>query len=403
MRRLLDSDLELVVQSGFMYVPLLLDPAIEREIDAPRKGNNLITVNGRRFIKTLSLQSLVENYEKIDTESYEQLRGSCLQKYCHPSGLGGISISGMLRTILFDVMPHFIRRSKGLERRRRSEGEILGLIREKINIPGRYYEDATKFVDRGVLLAVLDELQGQGARIEPPKDGLIEGRTLREWLLKAMELKIVEREKDRLRQTLQEREQFVEAERKDIATLLYIAEKGSLEIDGFGFSRMGLTDEYLIYKHTGEYALKDFYGRIYLFPDCRVAVSTIVPLRPLVIDTYKHPFLEGHDSGQHICLRHFSRSREFTAANAMKALEEGINALLYGYSSRRRNGYHSLDRITGYIGTVDFDDSIMSEHDDDPMIPTRRVRIVNFDGYRVSKDHPQIASGQVEITNNYTP
>ncbi|MGI0015460.1 MAG: hypothetical protein ACREBU_18745, partial [Nitrososphaera sp.] len=288
MRRLLDSDLELVVQSGFMYVPLLLDPAIEREIDAPRKGNNLITVNGRRFIKTLSLQSLVENYEKIDTESYEQLRGSCLQKYCHPSGLGGISISGMLRTILFDVMPHFIRRSKGLERRRRSEGEILGLIREKINIPGRYYEDATKFVDRGVLLAVLDELQGQGARIEPPKDGLIEGRTLREWLLKAMELKIVEREKDRLRQTLQEREQFVEAERKDIATLLYIAEKGSLEIDGFGFSRMGLTDEYLIYKHTGEYALKDFYGRIYLFPDCRVAVSTIVPLRPLVIDTYKH-------------------------------------------------------------------------------------------------------------------
>ena len=91
--------------------------------------------------------------------------------------------------------------------------------------------------------------------------------------------------------------------------LLYISEKGSLEIDGFGFSRMGMTDEYVIYKHTGEYALKDYYGRIYLFPDCRVAVSTIVPLKPVVLDTYKHPFLEGHDAGQPICLRGFNPPR----------------------------------------------------------------------------------------------
>ena len=401
MRRLLDSDLEIVVESGFMYLPVLFDPTIEREIHAPGKRNNLLKVNGKLFTKTLSLQSLVQNYEKLDPESYEQLRSASLQKYCDTRGLSGISVSAKVRTILFGVMPHFLRRNKGLERRRRSEEEILALIREKINIPRRYYENATKFLDPDGLLAVLGNLEGQGAI--PLKDGLISAGELRDWLRKAVEVKIVDREKHPLRQALREREQFGEAERKDIATLLYIAEKGSLEIAGFGFSRMGLTDEYLIYKHTGEYALKDFYGRIYLFPDCKVAVSTIIPLRPLVIDTYKHPFLEEHDSGQHICLRHFSAAREFTGANAIKALEEGINALLYGYSSRRRNGYHSLDRITAPVRTVDVDDYIMPDHGDYPVVRTRQVRTLDFDEYRVPRDHPKIGSGQVEITNNYTP
>lgn len=402
MRQLLDCDLEFVVESGFMYLPLLFDPAIEQEIQAPRKRDDLIKVDGRFFVRTVSLRSLVENYQKINPDSYEQLRSSCLEKYCHPRGLSGISISENLRTILFGVLPHFIRRSKGLGRRGRTEEEILELIRGKINIPRRYYEDAMKLLDRDALVAVLDDLEGQGRRTDRPKDGRISAGKLREWLLKALEVQIVEGEKERLRHTLREREQFAAARRKDIATLLYIGEKGSLEIDGFGFCRIGMRDEYLIYKHTGEYALKDFYGRIYLFPDCRVAVSTNIALRPLVIDTYKHPFLEGHDSGQHICLRHFSSPREFTAANAIKAMEEGINALLYGYSSRRRNGYHSLDRMTRHVRTVDSDDYIMPEHEDYPVISTRHVRAVNFDDFRVSGDHPRIASGQVEITNNHT-
>ena len=158
-----------------------------------------------------------------------------------------------------------------------------------------------------------------------------------------------------------------------------------------------------LHKHTGEYALKDFYGRPYLFPDCRIAVSTVVPLKPFVIERYKHPFLEGHDAGQPICLRHLSRSRVFTPANVINALEEGMNALLYGYNSRRRNGYHSLDRITRPVRTVDFDDDIMAADDDEPMIRTRPMRSVHFEDYRISRDHPKIASGWVEITNHHTP
>jgi len=401
MRQLLDSDLELVVESGFIHLPLLFDPAIEREIHTLLKPNTLIQVDGRHFIKTLSLQSLVKNYEKIDTDSYEQLRSTCLQKY-HPT-LGVSGISEKLRAILFQVMPHFTRRKKSLERRRLTEEEVLDLIGEKINIPARYYKDATKFLDTVSLRGVLTDLEEQGATIDPPRDGPISARKLQEWLLQALELKIVDNEKGRLREVLREREQFVEQQRKYTAILLYIADKGALEIDSFGFSRMGLTDEYLIYKHTGEYALRDFYGRIYLFPDCRVGVSTAGSLRPVVIDTYKHPFLEGYDSGQAICLRDFSPPRVFTAADVIKALEEGINALLYSYSSRRRNGYHSLDRITRHVETDDFDDLVVPEHGDDPLIPRRRVRVVTFDDYRISKDHPKIVSGQVQITNDYTP
>lgn len=402
MRQLLDSDLELVVESGFIYVPLLLDPAIEREIHTLPKPDTLIQGDGKLFIKTLSLQSVVENYEKIDTDVYEQLRNACQQKYRHALGLNGILISEKLRTILFHVMPHFIRRHKSLERKRRSEEEILDLIGERIKLAARYHEDAAKILDTDSLREALHDLGEQRATIDPLRDGLISARKLREWLLQTLELKIVDNERGILREALQEREQLSKTQRKYLAMLLYIAEKGSLEIDGFGFFRMGMTDEYIIYKHTGEYALQDYYGRNYLFPDCRVGVSTIVPLKPVVLDTYKHPFLEGCDSRQPICLRGYSPPKVFTAANAINALQEGMNALLYGYSSRRRNGYHSLDRTTRYVGTIDSDDSIIPE-EDYPVISTRYVRTVNFDDYRVTSDHPKIASGQVEITNNYTP
>lgn len=440
MRQLLDSNLELVVQSGFIYAPLLFDPAIESEIRLPRKANVLMEVDGKLFVKTLSLQSLVENYEKLHQDSYEQLRSACLKHY-HLPDLSRIPVDGKLRTILFHIMPHFMRRKKDLvvhrrsfeetvtstlplqgegvergvkrgqgthqnqhggvlERRRPSEEEILEVIGERIPIPARYYKEADKFLDTDSLRGALQALEKQRATVDPPGDGLISASKLHEWVLKALEAKIVDREKGRLRQAL--RGSFVETQRKSIAILLYIVEKGALEIDGFGFSRIGLTDDYLIYKHTGEFALKDFYGRLYLFPDCRVAVSTIPPFKPFVIDLYKHPFLEGYEARQEICLRHFNPPRVFTAANVIKALEEGLNAFLYGYSSRRRNGYHSLDRITTHLWTVDSDDPLPPDYGDYPVIRTRRVRPIDFEDYRIPRDHPKIASGQVAITNNYT-
>jgi hypothetical protein len=138
--------------------------------------------------------------------------------------------------------------------------------------------------------------------------------------------------------------------------MLYIADTGAMEIDGFGFTKSNDNRGYLVYKRTGEYILKDYYARSYLFPDCSVAVSTAGPLRPIVIETYKHPFLYDYDSGQEICMRSFNPPKQFTVNNAITVLEEGINALLYGYDSRRRNGIHSLDHRRVHVKGIEFDD-----------------------------------------------
>ncbi len=197
--------------------------------------------------------------------------------------------------------------------------------------------------------------------VEPPREGRVTGKALRRWLHQALEVQIVNRERVRLEQELRERERIGESKRNHIATLLYLAEKGSFELDGFGFSRIGSRDDYLIYKRTGEYVLKDYYDRNYLFPDCRVGVSTAGPLRPLVVESYKHPFLVGHAPRQEICVRGYNWPDEFTADNIIRILEEGINALLYGYDARRRNGYHSLDPTLYYVKTIEFVDYRVSK------------------------------------------
>lgn len=326
----------------------------------------------------------------------------CLQKSSGTLGLGNLSLSEKLRMIVFGVMPYFLRRSRSFERRKLSEDEILDLIVEKVRIPKRYYDQATRFLDAEPLRSLLDDLAERRTRIDPPEDGMMPARQLREWLVKALEVKILNREKERLEQILFYADQCGETQKKYVALLLYIAEEGNLEVDGFGFSRMGLSQEYLMYKHTGEFALKDFYGRIYLFPDCKVGVSTIPPLRPIVIDPYKHPFLEGDGPGQAICLRRSTLPRVFTAGDAIVALEEGINALLYGYSGRRRNGYHSLDRLKPTMPPAEGNDDTRDEHVEDPLIPRGYVAIVRFEDCRISSDHPKIASGQVEVTNQHT-
>jgi hypothetical protein len=53
----------------------------------------------------------------------------------------------------------------------------------------------------------------------------------------------------------------------------------------------------------------------------------------------------------------------FSGENVIHLLEEGINALIYGYDGRRRNGYHSLDPVRQYVKTVEFEDYKISKVD----------------------------------------
>jgi len=154
-----------------------------------------------------------------------------------------------------------------------------------------------------------------------------------------------------------------------------LAHKGSLELDGFGFTRLKRTPGYRIYKRTGPYVLQDYYRRLYFFQDCRVAITTVGRLRPVVVDHYKHPFLRRHGPGQQICMGPENQNLLFSAQNAIRVLEEGINTLLYSYDTRRRRGYHRLDVLPGMMRLVDFED------------------------YRIPPDHPLLVSGQVEVKN----
>jgi hypothetical protein len=403
MKGLLESDLELVVRSGFIYLPLLFDPSVATEIEG-NVGNHLVArAAGRHFVRTMSLQSLVGCYEALWPKSYEELRRSNLRRFSGDFSPTAPAVSERLRTILFSVMPHFVKRGNGLDRRKLTERELLGFIGGRIGIPAGSCDPAGNGFDPGFLRQILADLTLHQPAVEPPAEGPIPARALGDWLSKALEAKILEEERARLTRILNEQEALGADATYRMRILLHIAEKGGLEIDDFGFCRTGAGDDYLIYKHTGEYALRDYYGRLYLFPDCRVAVFTGGTLKPFVVESYKHPFLEGHDSGQEICLRHRTSTTGFSGAAVVEALEEGINALLYGYSSRRRNGYHSLEGIPKRTGAPGFGDPRLAEPTDDPVRPKRHILDVDFEDYRIRGDHAKISSRQVAITNNDLP
>jgi hypothetical protein len=389
--QLMDSDLEVVVVNNFLYLPLLFDPSIVAEIQAagsstgqraPRGsplGDALLQVNGRHFIKTLSLPALLEHFEHLHPDAYNHLRDVFLQ-----NNLGfilnreEITLDNKLQIIVFHIMPHFIRREESILGRKKPDNkELLEFIGEKIDLPGKYKQRLRRLSDPELsrkLLAYVDNLV---VKLDPIRDGRIAAADLCQWFYQAITERIWQKEKDRLQQKIAQGEQLSQHHWQKAGVLLYLAQKGALEIEGFGFSRIGKTREYVIYKRTGEYALKDFYGRLYLFPDCRVAISTAGRLKPVVLEKYKHPFLRRHAARQDICLKHFPASQAFTAGAAITALEEGVNALFYGYNCRRRNGYHSLDRLP------------------------QEERLVDFEDYRVGPDHPKISSGEVEIKNAY--
>jgi len=366
--RLLQSDLQLVVRSGFLYLPLLCDPNIVREIVyEPTRGGSaerLIEVVGKYFIKSVSIQSILTRMERIDNDYYGQVQRECLRKFPVSRALEGISPDSKLMTLLLKVMPYFIRKHRGFVRKRLRDEEFLDFLGDRIDIPQSFREQADEYLDSEPLLQRLNDLERLEPKVEPLHDGPISVEVLGRWLHEALEMQIVDKEIARLKKRLRDRERLTEAQRNHFCTLMYIAEKGAVEIDGFGLYRIGSGDDYLVYKRTGEYILKDYYARSYLFPDCRVAVLTMKPFRPMVLELYKHPFLRGYTAKQEICMKDFKSPDEFTADNIIRILEEGINALLYGYDARRRNGYHSLDRTLHYVKTIEFEDYRIN--DDEP-------------------------------------
>jgi hypothetical protein len=386
LQQLLNSNLEVLVAGDFLYLPLLLDPSIAQEIQGletpaghhgPAAPNQLIVVNGQRFIKTLSLSSLVAAFEKLHPQVHARLREELLgKKLGFPPDHAQSSPDSTLKAIVLEVMPHFLRRKNPLAPKKSiSRQEMLALIYQEIDFSADDADGNGRLADAGFFGNMLGQLEQYPAHPAVLEEGIMGMDRVHRWLRRLLQNKIVADEKARLARRIKERERFQGADARESALLLHLQDRGALEIGGVGFTRMGASRDYCLYKRTGEYALKDYFGRVYIFPDCRVAVYTSRRLKPVVLEKYKHPLLRRHAAGQHICLPNFQPPAEFTPAGAVAALEEGLNALFYGYNYRRRNGYHSLDRLP------------------------RQERLVDFEDHRVEPDDPRIASGKVEVKN----
>ncbi|MBW2070083.1 MAG: hypothetical protein JRI89_02400 [Deltaproteobacteria bacterium] len=383
MAKLLANNGPFVVQQGVLYVPLLFDPEVQKEATVLAESGSeeslpvVLQVAGQLFVRSVTLESLVRQYGRLYPDSYHRLRTGLLDSKVNSWVRDAFGPDDKLQTIIFQIMPHFVGRRKGLHRRTLNSEEILALLAERLSVPASYYREAERYRDDNSLQTLLESFADTYSQDHYPADGLMEAKELQDWLEAASKVQFRVAEKYRLQKEVAEREKLAKLDKKYVALLLYIADKGSCSLDDFGLFREGRAGDYHVYVHTGEYALKDYYGRLYLFPDCRVAVSTSGTPRPYVLDRYKHPFLFRHAAKQEICMKQFTPATEFSAQNVIRSLELGLLALYHGYNPRRRNGYHSLDRVTTY------------------------VRIVNFDDYRIPADHPKIISGEVEVKNEY--
>jgi hypothetical protein len=388
MWQLFVSETEVLIHRGFFYLPLLLDPQIKAELDnltgsgaPPLPGTiqtlseNLTAAAGAYFVKSLSLNSLVENYPAVFPEEYERERLS-LRSQVFPGALSFQPLlDHRLRTILFDILPHFLS-----SRRHGRVGPVPVLKYLAARVPRS--PGQTEFYNR--LRERQLSIQQVLLRLKPlerppasPWGCYQHGQDLAGWLRQALQARIVTQEIRHWQKELSQVQEFLDLPGPQLAALLEIVARRTVEVDGFGcVPDKKHPGEYLVYKRTGAFLLQDYFGRPYLFPDCRVGVSTAGPFHPMVLEKYKHPLLRRFSSRQQICLKDYQAASDFSAAAVIKALEEGLGALFYGYNPRKRNGYNSLDGYGRHLSVVDFED------------------------WRLPPDDPRVASGTLEIKNN---
>jgi hypothetical protein len=355
-----------MVKSGYIYMPALYSEGIEKAI-AEAGANPTLAMSGKNaFVQSLDLRLLVENYERINPAQFEKVRKNLLARYdFDPSQ--AVKVDQNLRTIIYEVMPHFTKHSAKGQRgaRRLTEREIIDNIASSVSIPQSYYDKAEQLYDSSGLVKEISKLESKGGAISTP-DNITSAGELDNWFLGALEGHILSRELGMLKQALVTRSEVSSKNKEYIATLLFLQEKRSFEMEGFGFIRneRGSTPDYTVYVHTGEYALKDFNGNVHPMGDCKVAIST-QNMWPNVMSPYHHPFLSG--SGGQLCIVGFRPPERFNGENAVSALTTGLDTVFYGYI--KKSDFHPHNHLEG------------------------------GDYPRISENDPRIKSGEIEIKN----
>jgi hypothetical protein len=379
---------EIYVKGVTLYLPLLYNSqllGIAEELAGGDQGERspVVQHNGQFFVAAVSLRSLVENYAQLNPESYETKRQSLLKRYELENLSVPISLRDkMMEKLVFEVMPYFVRMND--DPRKRSvptRTDILNRLVEKANIPLEEYSSKVRIIsDSTPLEKAVEQLKNFKQDIVFPPEGTMTMDALNIWYDGALENHILGKEAELRENIMAIREEFLRKELGRQAAMLYLAEKGGFEIDRFGIINNG-SSGYTVYVHTGEYALVDSAGQVYLFPDCRIGVvvdSGIVSVAH-VLDKYKHPFLRSDGANQRMCiLTSGGEKNSSDAKNIIQNLDEGLNAAFYGYSTDRTT-HHGFNPLSSSDGD--------------------RGEGIRFNDYRIPSNHPRIVSGEVEIKN----
>ena len=184
----LEADLEILVHHGHLYLPLLVDPEIHRESQvrhipvygAGSRTGKLppvspaldLAVQGRLFVQAVSAASLVDQYNRIFPGDYDERRRLLQEQYSLTADLWDVALNPKLATIIFHILPHFLRRA-GLGRRRLGEGEILDLLGERLRVPARFFDQARAWLDVKPLKTALERLESANLESRPPPEGLV--------------------------------------------------------------------------------------------------------------------------------------------------------------------------------------------------------------------------------------
>jgi DNA repair exonuclease SbcCD ATPase subunit len=371
------------IDDNFIYLPLIFDEETDQHVSS--SGTTIESldtlekseaefdvakeVNGRVYSPTISLDSIVSNYRHFHPQKYNELKEAALDELMDDIKDDHMPLDNKLETIIFDVMPYFIDTRQGIDETTTTEDSIIQLISEEA---GADIEDYYGQVDE---LFSIDEIEERVMRAEEgvsgareydqPIQGQVSHSKLNDWVENAVKEQAIQDEIDQLKNSLEERRQFTDRNRDQLATLFLIQDRGELEIQDLGFEEMD-NGEYRVYVNTGEYALRGRGGELYAFPPAEIGVYTDQLDNPKVFDHYKHPFLKYEEDHQGICLYNASPpSNHFNAENLIESIETALNVIFHGYFNHDTHwGYHSLDgdhHASHVPDSIQFDDYRVSE------------------------------------------
>jgi len=365
----------LVIEQGHLYLPLYLDTETEETIsqttspiesletlkkrETDDTPDTLLQFDGKPHIQTLSLDTLVENYPQLRPDSYEQVKERALDEIQEEFRDEYMPLDNKLETIIFDVMPYFIDTKQGLDTTTTTKDDVIERIQEEVHTDiSDYYDDVDDLFNIHELESKIQQVEqdatGQIDYTAPP-EGDITHEELTGWVEEALKEMVYREETDKLHESLESRKDFADRNKDQLATLLMIEDRASLEIDDFGFEKDD--DSYWVYVDTGDYALRGFDGNVYEFPNAEVGVRTDDISSPRILNRYRHPFLPTEDTYQGICLGNASAApNNFNAENLIESIETGLNIILHGYFNESEfSGYHSLDGDEHHGGNRDID------------------------------------------------